>query len=234
MMMIDKAAFLLMAVAVPILLLMFSAVLPAAPPAFAHKEANFGGITVAAGWGVEPPLQGQLNTIELEVTRGGEPVANAFADAEVSIKKGGSEKTLDVKPGEQAGTYVADIIPTQLGQYSIVINGTIDGQTINSGEIAIEDAQDTGSISFPDAGGAGQGDVPQGFIDQMRSVITDLTTQVEGAKGAAQSAGDAAASASESALQAKGSADRAYLVGMVGIGVGVAGIAIAVMALKRA
>jgi len=64
-------------------------------------------------------------------------------------------------------------------------------------------------------------------------VITDLTTRVEEAKGSSQDARDAAQSAADSAAEVMASSDRAYLVGMVGIGAGVAGIAIAAIALRR-
>jgi hypothetical protein len=223
--------------AVPILVLLATGVLvllmlPARlPPAFAHTEVQKGDVKIEAGWGTEPPLQGQLNTIVVSVTRGGEPVTNALEGINVAIKKGGDSKALDFRPGEQAGTYVADIIPTQTGQYSVGISGTVAGQKFDD-DIVIEDAADTKSISFPEGGNAGQG-IPQGFIEQMRSVITDLTVKGDGAQGAAKQAGDAAQSAAKTAGDIKASAESAYLVGMVGIGVGVAGIALAAVALSR-
>ncbi|MGI0021102.1 MAG: hypothetical protein ACREAY_11590 [Nitrososphaera sp.] len=201
-------------------------------PAYAHSEIEQGDVTIVAGWAVEPPLQGQANAIVLEVTQGGDPATNAFENAEVTIRKGGISKVLDIKPGEEAGAYSADIIPTQLGQYSIEIKGDVAGQDFD-GVVEIEDVGDARSLNFPEAGDGGQG-VPEDFIEQMRGVITDLTTQVEGARGSSQDARDAAQSAAESAAEVRASADRAYLVGMVGIGAGVAGIAIAVVALRRA
>ena len=99
--------------------------------------------------------------------------------------------------------------------------------------IGVEDVGDSRSLNFPEAGDGGQG-VPEDFVEQMRGVITDLTTQVEEAKGSSQDARDAAQSAADSAAGVRASADRAYLVGMVGIGAGIAGIAIAAVALRRA
>jgi hypothetical protein len=217
-----------LALALPLL------ILPFAKPAFAHNEVVVGSIKLVGGWGIEPPLLGQLNTIVIQVTRAddGSPVTNAFASAEVTVRKGGVERQLDLRPAEEAGWYVAEIIPTQLGQYAVAIRGAIDRQQINT-QIEIEDVEDPRRLNFPESGsGPGQG-IPEDFIDQMRTVITSLTLQVEDAGNSAQSASEAARSAAESAGETRAAADRAYIIGMAGVGVGIAGIAIAVVALSR-
>lgn len=221
--MIKQAAALMLAI--PFL---FSAL-----PAFAHNETEVGDIRIVGGWGIEPPLMGQLNTIELEVTRisDGTPVTNAFSSADVNVKKGGVEKPLDLRPTEEPGVYEADIIPTLRGLYAVTISGNIAGQAIDS-QLEIEDVDDPRKIQFPEAGDTDQG-VPQGFIDETRRVISDLTVQVQDAKSAAQDASEAASSAAGTAGEVKAAADMAYLVGIVGIGVGVAGIAIGAVALSR-
>ncbi len=202
-------------------------------PAFAHNEAVVGSIKLVGGWGIEPPLQGQLNTIVVQVTRtsDGSPVTNAFASADVVVRKGGVEKSLDLRPAEQAGWYQADIIPTQLGQYAVAFRGAIGGQQVNT-QIEIEDVEDSRRLNFPEAGNPDQG-IPEDFVEQMRAVITSLTVQVEDASNSAQDASDAARSAAESASETKAAVDRAYMIGMVGIGAGIAGIAIAAVALSR-
>jgi hypothetical protein len=199
-------------------------------PAFAHNETVVGDVKIVAGWGVEPPLVGQLNTIELAVTSVSDekPITNAFASVDITIRKGGVSKPLEFRPGEQAGTYVTDIIPTQLGQYAITFSGTIAGQRINS-QVEIEDAEDASRLNFPEGSGNPNQGVPEDFIEQTRTMITDLTTQVEEAKSAAQDAADSA----QSATATRDAADRAYLIGIVGVGAGVAGIAIAAVALSR-
>lgn len=85
----------LLATSVPVLLLMLPARLP---PAFAHTEIQQGDVKIEAGWGTEPPLQGQPNTIVISVTRGNEPVTNALEGANIAIKKGGDSKALDFRP----------------------------------------------------------------------------------------------------------------------------------------
>lgn len=199
-------------------------------PVFAHNETVAGDIKITAGWGVEPPLVGQLNTIELAVTHvsDGKPVTNAFASVDITIKKGGVSKSLEFIPGEEAGSYVADIIPTQLGQYAITFSGTIDSQKVNS-QVEIEDAEDASRLNFPEGSSNPNQGLPDDFIDQTRTMITDLTAQVEDAKSAAQEAADFA----QSTTATRDAADRAYLIGIVGVGAGVAGIAIAAVALSR-
>jgi hypothetical protein len=229
-----KTAILTLALAIPLLFAMFSA-----HPVYAHTATMAGDIKMEVGWGTEPPLLGQLNTISVEVSKvsDGKPVANAFASAEVTISKGGDSKKLEVLPGESAGLYTAQIIPTQLGQITVTITGTIAGQKVNN-QVNIEDVQDTKILNFPASGGANTGGgsdqgVPQGFVDQMRSVISDLTNQIESAKTSAQSASNATQKTAQDISSIKSEADRAYLVGMVGIGVGIAGIAVATRALSR-
>lgn len=202
-------------------------------PAFAHNEAEVGSIRLVGGWGVEPPLIGQLNTIVIQVTTvsDGAPVINAFSSADVVVKKGGVQKALDLRPAEEAGWYEAEIIPTQLGQYAVAFSGRIGNQQVNT-QIELEDVEDSRRLNFPEAGNSDQG-IPEDFVEQMRAVITGLTVQVEDATSSAQDASDAARSAAESASETRAAADRAYLVGVVGIGAGIAGIAIAAVALSR-
>lgn len=214
--------------AIPILLI--AAV--GARPAYAHKEVDVGNFKIIAGWRVEPALQGQLNSVEITVTdKDGKPVINAFANENATVKKGGLTKPLDIKPTEKDGIYDGDLIPSEIGQYSVVIAGKIGGQDVNT-EIGLDDVNDVGSITFPQGSSGSQG-LPKDFVNQVQGVITDLTSQVDSAKISAQSASNAAQNATALANETKGSADKAFLVGIVGVGVGVAGIAVAAIALSR-
>lgn len=214
--------------AIPILL----AAVVGAKPAYAHKEVDVGNFKIIAGWRVEPSLQGQLNSVEITVTdKGGKPVINAFANENATVKKGGLTKPLDMKPTEKDGVYDGDLIPSEIGQYSAVLAGKIGGQDVNA-EIALDDVNDVGSITFPQGGSGSQG-LPKDFVNQVQGVITDLTSQVDNAKISAQSASTAAQNATALANETRGLADRAFLVGIVGVGVGVAGIAVAAIALSR-
>ena len=217
------------------------------PAVIAHEEVVIGDIRIVAGWVNEPPLVNQLNDVLLIITQvsNGQPVNNALAQVDASLQKGTETRPLEFLPAEEAGTYTATILPTQTGQYTVVLRGTISGQTID-GPIDIEDVEDTARFAFPlsssstttattSSGGGGGGDnqIPQGFIDQLQLVITDLTTQIEEASIAAQEANNSTQSVAESIEELKMSADRAYLFSLIGLGAGTAGIAIGVVALSR-
>ena len=221
------------------LLLSFLAFNPA--PVLAHVEVVFGDISIVGGWIDEPPLVNQLNGIVLTITQvsNGQPVNNALAQLDITVQKGAETRPLEFQPAEEAGTYTATILPTQTGQYAVVMRGTISGQAID-GQIEIEDVEDTARFTFPPTGAAttttGSGNnnqIPQGLIAQLQTVITDLTAQVEQANVVAQEASNATQSVSESVEELKMSADRAYLFSLIGIGAGAAGIAIGVVALSR-
>jgi hypothetical protein len=215
------------------------------PAVIAHEEVVIGDIRIVAGWVNEPPLVNQLNDVLLIITQvsNGQPVNNALAQVDASLQKGTETRPLEFLPAEEAGTYTATILPTQTGQYTVVLRGTISGQTID-GPIDIEDVEDTARFAFPlsssstttttaGAGGGGDNQIPQGFIDQLQMVITDLTTQIEEASISAQEANNSTQSVAESIEELKISADRAYLFSLIGLGAGTAGIAIGVVALSR-
>ncbi len=222
------------------LLLLFLSLNPA--PLLAHEEVVFGDINIVAGWVDEPPLLNQLNGIILIVTQvsNGQPVNNALAQVDITLQKGAETRPLEFQPSEEAGTYTATILPTQTGQYAVVMRGTIAGQAID-GQIEVEDVEDTARFTFPPTGattttgssGSSTNQIPQGLIAQLQTVITDLTAQVEQANIVAQEANNATQSVGDSIEELKISADRAYLFSLIGIGAGAAGIAIAVVALSR-
>ena len=202
-------------------------------PALAHNEMERGDIKIVGGWGIEPPLVGQLNSIVLEITRisDGSPVTNAVAQLETSVSKGGITKPLEFQPQEEAGVYVAPIIPVQTGQYAVIINGNIAGQTFD-GQIEIEDMDDTRRFNFPDTGNPTSGVSPE-FIEQFQSAVADLTAQSDQANVVAEEAKLAAQSATQSSNDLKLAADGAYLFGMIGLGIGIAAIGVSVVALSR-
>ncbi|HXG05719.1 MAG TPA: hypothetical protein VNI77_00145 [Nitrososphaera sp.] len=200
-------------------------------PAMAHSELVQGDINIVAGWVNEPPVVGQINGIELTITRvsDGQPVSNAMAQLDVNIRKGTPTKSLSFRPTEEVGVYVADILPTQTGQYAVVLRGTVAGQVID-GQIEIEDVGDTAALAFPPATDGG---ISEEVLAQLQTLITDLSARVDEADTSAEEARTAAARATEASADLRMAADRAYLFGMVGVGVGIAGIVIGVTALRR-
>jgi hypothetical protein len=79
------------------------------PLAFAHQTVKFGDINIEVGWGNEPSLAGQLNTITVGVSNASDnaPVPNAVGQLQATIKKGSETKTIDLLPQEQEGLYGA-------------------------------------------------------------------------------------------------------------------------------
>jgi hypothetical protein len=204
-------------------------------PALAHEEVVFGDIRIVGGWVNEPPLINQLNGILVTMTfvSNGQPINNAFAQLDITLQKGTETRPLDFQPSEEAGTYTATILPTQTGQYAIVMRGTVAGQAID-GQIQIEDVEDTARFTFPPATTTGGGNqIPQGLIEQLQTVIADLTAQVEEANVVAQEANNATQGVSEFIEELRISTDRAYLFSLIGVGAGAAGIAVGVLALSR-
>jgi hypothetical protein len=221
--------------------------------AFAHETFTFGNISITPGWEVEPPLVNQLNSIEINITRNeaeGNSVAvrNAFSELDASIKSGGVTKSLDFEPQEEsAGLYGATILPTQVGSYSLVLIGSIEGQTINS-ELSIEDVEDTAKFEFPSEGqgssgssvlsaarGQEESSASEGgsAMMQLSPLLSDLTRQINSSSDAAIRAETIAEETRQSLEQLGDSVDRAYVFGMVSVGIGISGIIIGAYALTR-
>jgi hypothetical protein len=204
------------------------------PSAFAHQTMNFGSIDIDVGWENEPPLAGQLNTITVGVSNASDntPVPNAVGQLQATIKKGSETKAIDLLPQEQEGLYGADVIPGQLGQYELLLMGTINGQNIN-GSIPLYDVSDPKELTFPSTGDSDNSQVTSGIINQVSNAITDLSTQVDDAKASADQAQQTAQNATQSAQNIKVSSDSAYMFATIALGIGVAGIAIGGIALSR-
>ncbi len=218
-------------------------------PVLAHEEMVFGDIRVEAGWTNEPPLVNQLNGIILIISQvsNGQPVNNALAQLDVTLQKGADNMTLNFQPTEEAGSYTATVLPSQTGQYAVAMQGTVAGQAVN-GQIQVEDVEDTARFTFPpvastsssssgstisNSTSSGSAQIPQALIEQLQTVIADLTAQVEQSNVAAQQANNSTQNITESIGEMQTSADRAYLFSFIGVGVGTAGIAIGVVALSR-
>jgi hypothetical protein len=204
------------------------------PSAFAHQTMNFGSIVIEVGWANEPPLAGQLNTVTVGVSNASDntPIPNAVGELQATLKKGGETKPVDLLPQEQEGLYGAEVIPGQIGQYELLLMGTVNGQNVN-GSIPLDDVSDPKELTFPSTSDSDNSQVTSGIINQVSNAITDLSTQVDDAKASADQAQQTAQNATQSAQSIKASADGAYMFATISVGVGVAGIAIAAIALSR-
>lgn len=210
----------------------------------AHVSTEYGNITVQAGWDQEPPLVDEINDIVVGVTRESDlgnnsaiPVRNALTDMNIMVKYGGVTKSLDFVPSqEQEGWYEAKILPTRIGSYSLVLNGTIQDQPIND-EVQIEDVESTQKVSFPEASSGGDSSNPATNTNllsgQISNILNQITNDINNIRDDIGTLAESNSNIQESIQDVKESADRSYILAMTAIGVGAAGILIAAAALAR-
>lgn len=214
---------------------------------FAHVSNEYGNITVITGWDQEPPLIDELNDVLVGVTRNSDaedstsvPVRNALADMNIAVKYGGVTKSLDFVPSEEeAGYYVAEILPTRVGSYSLTLNGTIDGQSIGD-EVQIEDVESKQGISFPEAssdsasGGGGGGTASANLVSgQISNILNQITNDINNIRDDIGTLAESNSNIEEGIQNVRDIADRSYMLAITAMGVGAAGILIGAAALVR-
>jgi hypothetical protein len=137
----------------PTLLLLFITLFAAALPVLAHEEVTVGPYTLEVGWLDEPALAGVKNAVFLSVvnTESKEPVED-IGNLQVAISVGGRDKVLAMRPvGEETpGQFAGDFIPTRRGVYTVKLTGKIEDTPVDISQ-DIEEAEDAGSIQFPEA-----------------------------------------------------------------------------------
>jgi len=214
------------------------------PSAYAHITKQIGNLKIEVGWSNEPALTGQVNNIIVNVNKtsaGGQEssVINALADLDIKVKYGSITKSIDFLPSEQAeGLYESKIIPTRVGSYSIVMNGTIQGEKVSNVEIPLDLVESTRKISFPDASTSNMAtsDVQPASNNigpKLQTIISGMSNDVESSKTDIQSLAKNMANFQKSISDIKSSVDRSYMIAMVGIGAGIAGIIMAAVSLSR-
>ncbi len=123
----------------------------------AHESVPVGDYTVEIGWVNEPPIVGQQNSIVVNVvtTSDEQPVEDVSA-LTVTVSYGGQNKTLTLQPlGEDTpGQFVAPILPTIPGQYTINLGGKL-GDTDVKVDVQPEEVQAADILQFPSGVNAG-------------------------------------------------------------------------------
>lgn len=117
---------------------------------FAHESITVGDYTLEIGWLSEPPVAGQQNAIVVNVSKGeAEPVKDV-SSLTITVSYGGQEKTLTLQPlGEETpGQFIAPILPTVPGQYTLKLGGTL-GDTAVDAEVEPEEVQPADTLQFP-------------------------------------------------------------------------------------
>ena len=215
-------------------------------PAYAHISKTFGNITIEVGWSNEPPLAGQINNaiIQVNKTSGSNSVLvrNALSEMDTLVKYGGVTKSIDFEPSEESeGVYEAQIIPTRIGSYDLILNGTIQGQSILNAEIPLDDVESPQKISFPDSSDSGTGTASPPDTQnantrigtQVEAILSQLADDINTNKDNIDKLTKNDANIQKSFQDFKNSADRSYMIGVTAIGVGAAGIIIASAAFSR-
>jgi hypothetical protein len=122
--------------------------------ASAHVEKESGAFRVELGWGVEPPLAGLDNFVQVEVAdSSGAPVAVPAGALSVEVTYAGSAVTLPLAPAEEPGEARAELVPTRPGIYAFDVSGSIDGSPLavsaTCSEATFECVEDAAGAEFP-------------------------------------------------------------------------------------
>jgi hypothetical protein len=130
-----------------------------ADPADAHEDRDVGGFAVAVGFGQEPAYAGQPNSVQLLLSKDGNPVTDLGDTLAVAVGFGDQSRDLSLEPffeiGEfgTPGDYRAWFIPTRAGRYSFHFTGTIRGtkidETFTSGPKTFDDVVSPADVEFP-------------------------------------------------------------------------------------
>jgi len=119
----------------------------------AHEHITVGDYEISVGWLNEPPVAGQANGIEIGVTNistGEEQPVEDISSLTVRISYGGQNRELAVEAlGEDnPGQFVAPILPTIPGQYTLTFGGQL-GDTPVDAEVEPEEVAPADTIQFP-------------------------------------------------------------------------------------
>lgn len=118
----------------------------------AHESITVGDYTIDVGWLIEPPVVGQHNAIVLNVTTksDGQPLEDISA-LTLTVSYGGQEKSLSLEHGDDHshGQFMAPIVPTVPGQYTLMIGGKLDETTFVDVHVEPEEVQPADTLAFP-------------------------------------------------------------------------------------
>jgi hypothetical protein len=233
-------------------------------PSYAHITKQFGNISVEVGWTEEPPLVGQLNSaiiVAEKVVTGGNstPVSNALSQLDIKEKYGGITKPIEFVPSEQTeGGYEAKIIPTRIGSYSLLMNGSIQNQNITNVEIPLDEVEGTQMFSFPDReiSGSSSGSISgssSGSISgsssgsnqtiaggnnndigaEVEQILSQFSNDIDSIKGSIAKLDSNYVNIQNSIQNAKSASDISFIIGMAGVGAGISGVIISLIVLSR-
>ncbi|HEX2696629.1 MAG TPA: hypothetical protein VHM28_02905 [Anaerolineales bacterium] len=124
--------------------------------ALAHTTVHVGDYDVEIGWVDEPAVVGQRNAIVVNVSN--TKSTDAIVDVSkltVTVAYGGQTKTLELQPlsEDSKNEYIAPILPTIPGQYTVQLRGQLDSTNISE-DVQPEEVASSDELAFPSASGA--------------------------------------------------------------------------------
>ena len=138
------------------LLLLASLLVPLV--ASAHQTVTDQGYDIEYGWVNEPVIINQPNAVVINITKHDTTTDTTATPADVDVSGlvvsasyGGQVKTLTLQPLGEAtpGQFVAPMVPTVAGKYTIELSGKIDGNAIDTIQVEPEEAQPPDVVQFP-------------------------------------------------------------------------------------
>jgi len=129
--------------------------------AFAHESVTVGDYEIEYGWLEEPAIVGQQNAIIVFVSNTSSGEAQPVEDVSsltVTVSYGGQSKVLTLQPlGEDTpGQFVAPILPTVPGTYTLIFGGKLEDTDV-SAEVEPEEVESAAILQFPNIETAQQG-----------------------------------------------------------------------------
>ncbi|MBV8718643.1 MAG: hypothetical protein JO318_09105 [Chloroflexi bacterium] len=119
---------------VAVVLLLVLLVLPGSALAHERRTIANGKYDVVVGWDVEPTYADMQNGASIRIMQAGTttPVTGADKTLKLNIRQGASTKQFSLRAVfGQDGYYIADIVPTRVGDYQWIFTGTINGDQVN-------------------------------------------------------------------------------------------------------
>jgi len=122
--------------------------------ALAHETITVGDYEIEIGWANEPPVVGQQNAIAVNVSDASSGEAQPVEDVSlltVTVSYGGQDKALTLQPlGEDTpGQFIAPLLPTVAGEYTIILGGKLGDADVNNVEVQPEEVQPADTLQFP-------------------------------------------------------------------------------------
>lgn len=124
----------------------------------AHESITVGDYTLEVGWLSEPPVVGQPNAIVVHVSTADEQPVDDVSALTISVSYGGQSKPLTLEPVDEhsAGQFMASIVPTVPGQYTVVFGGRLGESTFVDVQVEPEEVQPADTLEFPSVDSATQ------------------------------------------------------------------------------